>query len=243
VTPLPYEKSKQMRIAIMQPTYIPWAGYFNLISKAQTFVFLDDVQFAASSWQQRNRIIFNGQTHMLTVPVLVKGRPEQLIRETLTDETQKWRQKHLSVLRQAYSRHPHGKAATEVVEGVLKRPTQALAEINIGLIEEFCRCMEIPLRRIRSSELNLGGKKSAHVVEICRHFQADTYLSAAGSRDYIEEEGLLSAADLRVLYQNFAATPYPQLGAAEFVSHMSIVDIAANIGFAAARAYVDSHEF
>ncbi len=232
-----------MKIAIMQPTYIPWAGYFNLISQADKFVFLDDVQFAASSWQQRNRIIFNGKIHMLTVPVLVKGRPDQLIREVQTDETQKWRQKHLSILRQAYSRHPHGKAAIGIVEGVLKHATCSLALINVALIEEFCRCLGIPLQPVCSSELNVGGKKSAHVAEICSHFRADTYLSAAGSREYIEEEGLLSAADLRVLYQNFAASPYPQLGAGEFISHMSIVDVVANIGFDGARAYVDSHEF
>jgi hypothetical protein len=227
----------------MQPTYLPWAGYFNLISKAQIFVFLDGVQFAASSWQQRNRIIFNGQPHLLTVPVLVKGRPDQLICEAQTDETQKWRQKHVSILRQAYSRHPHGKAVIEVVARALDRPTQSLAEINIGLIEEFCRCLEIPLQRVRSSELKLGGKSSAHVLEICRHYEADTYLSAAGSRDYIEEQGLLSAANLRVLYQNFVASPYPQLGAAEFISHMSIVDVVANVGFDGARGYVDRNEF
>ena len=232
-----------MKIAIMQPTYLPWAGYFNLIAHADTFVFLDDVQFAASSWQQRNRIIFNRESHTLTIPAVVKGRPEQLICDVRTDETQKWRQKHLSILRQAYTRHPHGKAVIALVEDVFKRPTCSLAEIDIALIDEFCNGMAIPLRCIRSSSLGLGGKKSAHVVEICRHFQADTYLSAAGSREYIEEEGLLSAAGLRVLYQNFAATPYLQLGAAEFISHMSIIDIVANIGFEAARAYVDSHEF
>ena len=232
-----------MRIAIMQPTYLPWAGYFNLISRADKFVFLDDVQFAAASWQQRNRIMFNGQAHMLTVPVLVKGRVDQLIREAQTDETQKWRAKHLSILRQAYARHPHGKVVLQLVERVLERPTRSLAEINVGLIEEFCRCLEIRLPFARSSDLNVGGKRSSRVLQVCRHFQADTYLSAAGSREYIEEEGLLSAADLSVLYQDFVGTPYPQLGAAEFISHLSIVDVVSNVGFAAARAYVDSHEF
>jgi hypothetical protein len=166
-----------------------------------------------------------------------------LIRDVQTDETQKWRQKHLSILRQAYTRHPHGKAVIALFENVIKRPTSSLAELNIALIDEFCKGMGIALHCVRSSSLALGGKKSAHVVEICRHFQADTYLSAAGSREYIEEEGLLSAAGLRVLYQNFAAAPYSQSGTAEFVSHMSIVDVVANLGFDEARAYVESHEF
>jgi hypothetical protein len=232
-----------MKIAIMQPTYMPWAGYFNLILKADIFVFLDDVQFAASSWQQRNRIIFNREPHTLTVPAIVKGRPDQLICDVRTDETQKWRQKHLSILRQAYTRHPHGKSVIALVESVFKRPTTLLAEVNIGLIDEFCKFIGFGLKCVRSSSLGLGGKKSAHVAEICRHFHADTYLSAAGSREYIEEEGLLSEAGLRVLYQNFIATPYPQLGTAEFVSHLSIVDVVANAGCDGARAYIESHEF
>jgi hypothetical protein len=160
-----------------------------------------------------------------------------------TDETQKWRQKHLSILRQAYTRHPHGKDVIALVDDVFKRPTTLLADISIALIDEFCKRLGMSLQCIRSSSLGLGGKKSAHVVEICRHFQCDTYLSAAGSREYIEEEGLLSAAGLRVLYQDFDAAPYCQLGAAEFISHLSILDIAANLGFVGARAYVQNHEF
>ena len=232
-----------MKLAIMQPTYIPWAGYFNLISQADAFVLLDDVQFAAHSWQQRNRILFNGEVHTLTVSVLVKGRPEQLIREVQTDETQKWRQKHLSILRQAYTRHSHGKAVIALVESILKSKTLSLSDINAELIAAFCREMGFNENFARSTQLSAGGSKSTHVLEICRHFAADTYLSAAGSREYIEEEGVLAAAGINVLYQDFAAAPYPQLGTAEFVSHLSIVDVAANLGFDGAREYVNSSGF
>ena len=101
-------EARPQTVAIMQPTYLPWAGYFNLISHADTFVILDDVQFAARSWQQRNRVVLNGEPHMLTVPVLAKGRPGMLIREAHTDETQKWRPKHIATIHRAYDRHPHG---------------------------------------------------------------------------------------------------------------------------------------
>jgi hypothetical protein len=232
-----------MKIAIMQPTYLPWAGYFNLIARADCFVILDDVQFAARSWQQRNRILLNGESHMLSIPVLVKGRAEQLIQDATTDETQKWRLKHIATVRRAYCRHPHGTAASDLVESVLQREITSLADINVELIAACCRNLGIDGGFPRSSQLNVGGRKSAHLLEICRHFGADTYLSAAGSREYIEQEGLLSAANMRVQYQNFVATPYPQLGSAEFVANMSIVDVVANVGFDGARAYVESHEF
>jgi hypothetical protein len=232
-----------MKIAIMQPTYIPWAGYFNLISHADLFVILDDVQFAAHSWQQRNRIIFQGEPHVLTVAAQVKGRPEQLIRDVQTDETQKWRAKHLSILRQAYNRHPFGKEVIALVEGVLKCNSVLLSDLTTALIAAFCREMGLQSEFTRSSQLDLGGRKSSHVLAICQHFQCDTYLSAAGSREYIEEEGILAGGGVKVLYQAFQAGEYAQLGTSAFVSHMSIVDVAANLGFQGARAYVDSSGF
>jgi hypothetical protein len=232
-----------MKIAIMQPTYLPWAGYFNLISHADAFVILDDVQFAAHSWQQRNRIIFNGDAHTLTVAVQVKGRPDQLIREVQTDETQKWRSKHLSILRQAYTRHPHGKAVISLVESVLKNNALSLADITTDLIAAFCAEMGLNNNFARSSQLDLSGRKSEHVLAICQHFAADAYLSAAGSREYIEEEGLLQAAGVHVFYQAFNASPYQQMGTNHFISHMSIVDVVANLGFNEARKYVDSSGF
>jgi hypothetical protein len=232
-----------MKLAIMQPTYLPWAGYFNLISHADRFVVLDDVQFEAHSWQQRNRIIFNGDAHTLTVPAQVKGRPEQLIREVHTDETQKWRSKHVSILRQAYSRHPHGKAVISLVERTLRTKTHLLADITTELIAAFCAEMGLDNNFTRSSQLDLGGRKSSHVLAICQCFNADTYLSAAGSQQYIEEEGVLQAGGMRVIYQAYHTAAYQQLGTAQFISHMSIVDVVANMGFDEARKYVDRSGF
>ena len=77
-----------MKIAIMQPTYLPWAGYFNLIADASSFVFLDNVEFSPRSWQQCNRIILNGEPHMLTGTVLTKDRGHQRICDVQTEETQ-----------------------------------------------------------------------------------------------------------------------------------------------------------
>jgi hypothetical protein len=222
----------------MQPTYLPWAGYFNLIQQAEVFVFLDDVQFSAQSWQQRNRVVVGGQPHYLTVPVLTKGRAEQEIREVQTDERQNWRKKHLSTLQQAYARHPHGKETVTLVAEVLSSGSTSLAQLNMDLVLAFCGVLKLAPRMAKSSELPVAGRRSAHVLDICRHFAADTFLSAAGSRDYIEEEGILAAGGVTVLYQNFDARPYPQPKVQEFISHMSVVDLLANVGFDGGREYV-----
>jgi len=74
-----------MIVSIMQPTYLPWIGYFDLISKSDIFVFLDDVQFSRRSWQQRNRILLDGKETMLTIPIQNKGKREQLIKDVLVN--------------------------------------------------------------------------------------------------------------------------------------------------------------
>jgi hypothetical protein len=231
-----------MKIAIMQPTYLPWAGYFNLISRADQFVFLDDVQFSRQSWQQRNRIVVNGQPMILTVPVLSSDRGPQSIGDVRVDESKNWRKKHLRTLQQAYAKHPFGKEPVAVAETVIGGGSDLLVDINIALITGFCRALDLTPGFHRSSELAVAGDRSERLLKICRLLHADTYLSPCGSKEYLEEDGVFAGSDVALRYQEYVPRPYPQLGAAEFVSHMSIVDIVANIGFPAARAYIDSHE-
>jgi hypothetical protein len=90
-----------------------------------------------------------------------------------------------------------------------------------------------------SSHFPLSGHKSAHVLAICRHLGADSYLSPIGSREYMEEESLFAASEVKVSYQDYTPAPYPQPGVKEFISHMSIFDVLANLGFEEGRRYVE----
>jgi hypothetical protein len=227
-----------MKIAIMQPTYLPWAGYFNLLSQVDAFVFLDDVQFSRQSWQQRNRIVVNGQPLVLSVPVLTSDRGPQSIREVRVDENKNWRKKHLRTLQQAYAKHPFGEQAVGVVEAVITVGSDLLADINIGLITGFCRALELTASLHRSSELAIAGARSERLLKICRLFEADTYLSPCGSKEYLEEDGVFADNDVALRYQEFTPHPYPQRGVDEFISHMSIVDLVANAGPRGAKEYV-----
>ena len=91
---------------IMQPAYLPWAGYFNLISKADIFVFLNDAQFEKHEWQNRNRILMNEAYHWITVPVSRNGLDTKIC-EIKISENQPWRKKHLSMIRQTYLKCPY----------------------------------------------------------------------------------------------------------------------------------------
>lgn len=227
-----------MKCAIMQPTYIPWAGYFNLIASVDVFVFLDDVQFSKGSWQQRNRIAVGGKELFLTVPVLKSGKSSQLINEVKTDLRNPWGKKHLATLRQAYSKHPFGETMIQAVENTLTEPSHLLANTSIEIIQRIAQNLNLRAQFIRSSQLKADGKKSAHVIELCRELNADIYLSPVGSKDYIEEEGLFTKSSIKLIYQNFELKEYPQKKSDSFLSHLSILDMIANIGFEESKKYV-----
>lgn len=216
--------------SIMQPTYLPWIGYFQQIHRADNFVFLDDVQFDKRSWQQRNRILLHGDEHYLTIPVQSKGKRDQLIIDVETDENQQWRKKHISTLRQAYQKHSFGPEIIEVVERVLGTTSEKLVDVTIEMITAICSMMELEPRFLRSSGLPVEGKKSAYLYEICTHLESDRYLGACGSRDYIENENIFGSRGLAVAYQDYRPRDYPQRGAAGFVPYLSIIDLIANMG-------------
>ncbi len=228
-----------MTIVIMQPTYLPWSGYFNLIAQATEFIFHDDVQFSHQSWQQRNRIVVQAQPYVLTAPVLTSDRGPQLIREVCVDDNQNWRKKHLRTIQQTYARHPFGREVTGLVERALELRSNRLAEINVALIRAFCKALGWEPSFHLSSQLQVPGARSERLLGMCRLFKADTYLSPQGSRDYLEEDAVFAGSEVQVVYQDFEPLPYPQRGVTEFVSHMSIVDLLANVGFEAGRKYIE----
>ena len=118
-----------MIVSIMQPTYFPWLGYFDLISRADIFVFLDDVQFSYRSWQHRNRIVNRGKETMLTVPVINKGDGKR-IKDILINESQNWREKHLNCIKEAYRGSKYYKMYFEF----LARSTDSMRNTSLSRI-------------------------------------------------------------------------------------------------------------
>lgn len=225
-----------MTAAIMQPTYLPWAGYFNLIARSQRFVLLNDVQFAKPSWQMRNRILFQGRVHFITVPTL--GSRNQLISEVrLAPED--WRSKHRKLLEHAYAKQPHGAAALDPVLPIIAdRSIDRLQDLNARLIAALCQALGIETTLLWSSQLAPEGQRSARLLGILRRLDELDYLSPPGSAQYIDEDALLQAAGVRVSYQHFEPVPYPQRGTQQFEARLSIVDVIASLGLAGARNYV-----
>lgn len=226
-------------LVVMQPTFLPWAGYFNLMAQADDFVFLDDVQLEKQSWQTRNRLLMNGQVQWVGVPV----RHEQLaqtIAETQVVDTARWREKLARGFAQNYGKHPHYAQAREVTDLLAGHPATGLAELNEAVIRLVAERLGLSPRVHRASELNVEGVRSGRLIALCERLGAAEYLSPAGSADYLAEDRFAEHAPARLRFQDYTPCPYAQKGAREFVSHLSILDVAACLGWKGARTYVKS---
>ena len=214
----------------MQPTYLPYLGYFHLIAASDVFVFLDDVQFARRSWQSRNRILSRDGELMLTVPTRKADR-DAVIADIEVAEDPPWRIKHLASLRHAYAgRRGFEAGHAFLAEHLAAGPGQTLADLNTGIIEAAARELGLTTRFERASALACPGHRSDHLLAVCRAVGADNYLSPMGSHDYMEDDGAFAAANLPVRFQPFVEIPYDQ-GSPNFVPYMAFVDALMNVGW------------
>ena len=217
-------------IGIMQPTFLPWIGYMAMIDSVETFVFLDSVQFARRSWQQRNRIKTPSGPRMITVPVSTKAQRDQLIFEVQIDETQNFRSKIVNTLKSNYGRAPFFKEYSPLFFKVIEEQKSNLADLNIALIDVAMRCLRIEGKKIiRSKDLPVKGAKTDLLVSICQYLGYKNYLSAPGSKEYIDESTAFQDVGIKVGYHEYAHPIYSQQFGA-FESHMAVVDLLFNEG-------------
>jgi len=224
-------------IAIMQPTYMPWSGYFNLMASVEDFVFLDDVQFEKNSWQNRNRIIQNGSEVMLTIPVENRNMTT-LIKDVEVSFSRDWRKKHIMTIRQSYSKAPFKEEALGLIIPVLEKKNIFLMEYTVSFILSIMSALELDSKIHFSSNLEVDGKRSERLLSICNKLSISEYLSPMGSKTYLEADGLLSKCNVSVKYQQYYCFEYPQDKVKSFVPHMSILDLVANIGIKASKEYI-----
>jgi hypothetical protein len=226
----------------MQPTYLPWSGYWNLMVTADTFVFLDDAQFQRTSWHCRNRIVVAGRAAFLTVPVCRTGLETRLC-DARIDYSRDWRKSHEGQVRQAYARTRSGPLVLDLLRSAWMARPERLIDLNLRIIRDLAQLLGIQTPLWQSSQLGISGERSERLLKICRHFQAGDYLSPAGSAEYLEEDGFESDGETALHFQSFAPGAYSQPNVSEFIPYMSIVDVIANLGVDAAAAYVRQPSF
>lgn len=220
-----------MQVAIMQPTYMPWLGYFDLIDQVDMFVLLDDVQFSKGSWQHRNRIKTPKGLEWLSVPLLLRGRSSQLIQDVVIRDCRFW-VSHQRTLQANYGRSRYWSEYAPSLAAFFQGEVswRSLCELNCRLIQWFCQSIGIDTPLVRSSSLSIDGKRTAKLVALCQALGAGRYLSPIGSANYLlGEEGLFLGKGITLTFHNYEHPVYTQLFG-PFIPFASSIDLILNEG-------------
>lgn len=217
-----------------QPNYLPYPGLFEKVALADRFVVVDDVQFVKRGtfgWMHRNRIRTSGPQgwDWLSVPVLTAGKYNQTIREAKVDESLPWARKHWRSLEWNYKKARHFKEIGPEIKALYDRPWTFLCDLAVAFLELFMRLLGIRTPLDVQSRLGVKGESTNLIVNLSRAVGADTYLSGAHGRDYLDPAAL-EAAGVRVVFQDWVCPEYPQCQPGPFVPNLSIVDVLFNCG-------------
>lgn len=219
-------------VAIHQPNFFPWLGYFDKIARSDVFIFLDHVQLpkTGGGWSNRVKMLVAGEARWVTAPVRRAFHGVAPINEIEWADEQPWRAKLLKTLSASYVKAPHYRDTMVWLEPLILQPEGNLARYNmtviraiadrIGLSHEHC---------MTSSSLDGQGQANELLIDLTRKSGGNCYLCGGGAAGY-QDDAAFAAAGLELRYQCFAHPVYAQAGQPEFSTGLSIVDALMNIG-------------
>lgn len=217
--------------AIMQPTYLPWVGYLDLIDRVDVFIFLDNVQFARRSFQQRNQVRCPEGLEWITVPVMKSGRREDHIDE-VEIQLDAFPNKHLALIARHYHKAEHFAALWPGLSSVIAAAGEhrSLNRLNQEAIRYLCAAYGIERRIEVAASLPVGGRRSELIAALCKAVGADTYLTPPGSVEYLREDrAVFAAAGVPVVVQSYEHPVWAQLYE-PFIPFTSSIDLLFNEG-------------
>jgi hypothetical protein len=213
-----------MKLALMQPYFFPYLGYFSLVAAVDRFVFYDDVQYIKNGWINRNVVRIQGRDTYITVPLVDAGSSRR-IDDVEVRPAERWAAKMLESLRHGYGRAPYYAAVSALVGDVLHSGERRIAEMAKASVTRVAGYLGLPTSFEPSSRIygNDALRGPERVLDICRRESASEYYNLPGGRELYDDRAFADAGvALRFVAPVFE--PYPQFGA-PFRAGLSIIDV------------------
>lgn len=220
-----------LKVAITQPTYLPWLGYFKMIQSVDVFVFLDNIQFEKQSWQSRNRLKDNQDNPLwLSVPLANHQLEDKILDIKIASSKFNWQRKHLNSIKTYLGKTPFLDDVLELVEASFAEEFVYLADLNIDLIKRVSKALGLKTQFYRASELQAVGNKTDLLLGLLTELNASSYLANLGSKSYLQyEEDRFQELGIELIYQDWSAPIYQQRGEV-FVDKLAWVDPVSYLG-------------
>lgn len=213
-----------MKLAIMQPYFFPYIGYFQLVNAVDKFIFYDDVNYIKSGWINRNRLFLSGAIRYITVP-LAEASSFEKINRTQVRSRSDWSEQMLSVIRQSYAKAPHYRDVATLVEEVISSHDGHISTLAKNSIIAVMNYLEIDKNFGASSAVykNQDLKSVERVIDICKKEKASQYWNLPGGKDLYNLE-LFKKEGVELKFVDVAITPYQQI-VPKFQPGLSIIDV------------------
>ena len=211
------------RIAIVQSSYIPWKGYFDLIRSVDAFLLLDNVQFTRRDWRSRNKIKTRHGLAWLSIPVHTRGRYTQLIQDTTTSDPD-WGRRHWQTIRANYAKAPYFDRYADRLSALYEHSPARLSDINHAFITAICESLNITTPITWSSAFDTRDTPSERLIDLCRAVGGTEYLSGPSARDYLDVAAF-EAAGIAVQFADYSGYPEYSQPHGPFEHSVSVLDL------------------
>ena len=217
-----YEALPAPVVGILQPSYLPWLGAFDMMDACDLWIFYDDVQYTRRDWRNRNRIKGPGGPEYLTVPV-VKAPRSSLIRDIRIHDETGWAQKHLAKLRTNYHGSPHVDDIVDRLEDGLAACDGSLANLCMETTRSMAAHLGVRCQFSQASDIGVSGKGAERILALCNEVGAASYVNGAAGRDLYDERAFAEIG-VQLVFHDYTHPVYEQPHP-PFESHLSIVDL------------------
>jgi hypothetical protein len=224
--------STQRTIVIMQPGYIPWLGFFELMDQADTFILYDNVQFDSGGWRNRNKIKTAQGPQWLTVPVLRPFGLKTKINQIVISRSLGWKKKHLASLRQNYSRSPWFNRYYPAIENIIIEAGDSLIDLVMALIVHISKEMGLERQIFLSSQLgDSHDDRIGRLIKLIKTMEGNRFYEPAGGLRYLKdkEKEVFEQSGITLDFQSFNHPVYAQQYG-PFLPNLSILDLLFNVG-------------
>jgi hypothetical protein len=226
------------KCAILQSSYIPWKGYFDMINLVDEFILYDCVQFTRRDWRNRNKIKTPRGAEWLTIPVESKGNYHARIDE-ITVSDKGWSKAHWETIRHNYSKSCCFEEYREIFEKTyLTINTAHLSEVNRIFLQLICDVLNIDTKLTSATQYVVDGDKNMRLISLCQQAGADIYYSGPAAKSYVDET-LFRANGIEVVWMNYDGYPEYQQLHPPFDHHVTVLDLLFNEGLSA-RHFMNS---
>lgn len=213
-----------MKIAIMQPYFFPYIGYFQLINSVDRFIIFDDVNYIKKGWINRNRILLNGSEHLFTLPVK-NASQNKYIKEIMLDDPAKWKSKFTKTLVAAYKKTPNFEPVLKLITNLLDINEYSLSKFVTNSIKGICSYLNIKTRIVETSSVynTINLKKDDKIISICKQENAQEYINPIGGKDLYSEK-LFRRKGISIKFHLAKEIIYKQ-NINTFIPNLSIIDM------------------